>query len=54
VLLGRPDFLVRAGLLPVSDGEPRSAGARYEVVDAKLARSAKARAVAQIGYRGVQ
>jgi predicted RecB family nuclease len=50
VLLGRPDFLVRAGLLPVPEGEPRSAGAHYEVVDAKLARSAKARAVAQIGF----
>jgi predicted RecB family nuclease len=54
VLLGRPDFLVRAGLIPVPEGESRSAGGHYEVVDAKLARSAKARAVAQIGYRGVQ
>ena len=50
VLLGRPDFLVRAALLPVPDGEPRSGGARYEVIDAKLARSAKARAVAQIAF----
>ena len=49
-LLGRPDFLVRAGLLPAPDGEPRPAGAHYEVVDAKLARSAKARAVAQVGF----
>lgn len=47
VLLGRPDFLVRSGLLPAPDGEPRPAGVHYEVVDAKLARSAKARAVAQ-------
>jgi hypothetical protein len=47
VLLGRPDFLVRAGLLPLPDGEPRSVGTDYEVVDAKFARSAKARAVAQ-------
>ena len=49
-LLGRPDFLVRAGLLPAPDGEPRPAGDHYEVLDAKLARSAKARAVAQIGF----
>ena len=49
-LLGRPDFLVRAGLLPAPDGEPRPAGAHYEVVDAKLARSAKARAVAQVAF----
>ena len=49
-LLGRPDFLVRAGLLPAPDGEPRLARDHYEVVDAKLARSAKARAVAQIGF----
>ena len=49
-LLGRPDFLVRAGLFPTPDGEPRLARDHYEVVDAKLARSAKARAVAQIGF----
>ena len=49
-LLGRPDFLVRAGLLPAPDGEPRPARDHYEVVDAKLARSAKARAVAQVGF----
>ncbi len=47
-LLGRPDFLVRAGLLDAPDGEPRPE--RYEVVDAKLARSAKARAVAQTAF----
>ena len=45
--LGRPDFLVRAELLAAPDGEPRPAGAWYEVVDAKLARTAKARAVLQ-------
>jgi predicted RecB family nuclease len=49
-LLGRPDFLVRAGLLPAPDGEPRPAGDHYEVLDAKLARSAKARAVAQVAF----
>src|SRR2546429_3939395 len=46
-LFGRPDFLVRADLLSAPDGEPRPAGIHYEVVDAKLARSAKARAVLQ-------
>jgi predicted RecB family nuclease len=46
-LLGYPDFLIRAELLPAPDGEPRADGRHYEVVDAKLARSAKARAVAQ-------
>src|SRR5919106_6138473 len=40
--LGYPDFLVRAQLL--GDGEG------YEVVDAKLARSAKARAVLQTTF----
>ena len=49
-LLGRPDFLVRAGLLPAPDSEPRPAGVYYEVLDAKLARSAKARAVAQVAF----
>ncbi len=37
-LSGRPDFLVRADLLPAPDGEPRPDGIHYEVVDAKLAR----------------
>jgi uncharacterized protein len=46
-LLGRPDFLVRADLLAAPDGEPRPNGIHHEVVDAKLARSAKARAVLQ-------
>jgi predicted RecB family nuclease len=40
--LGYPDFLVRADLL--------AGGGGYEVVDAKLARSAKARAVLQTTY----
>ena len=49
-LLGRPDFLVRADLLPAPDGAPRPDGVHYEVVDAKLARSAKARAVLQTAF----
>ncbi len=51
-LLGFPDFLVRAELIPAPDGEPRPGGGRghYEVVDAKLARSAKGRAVAQTAF----
>jgi predicted RecB family nuclease len=49
-LYGRPDFLVRAGLLDAPDGEPRPGAEHYEVVDAKLARSAKARAVAQTAF----
>ena len=49
-LLGRPDFLVRADLLAAPDGEPRPAEPHYEVVDAKLARTAKARAVAQTAF----
>ncbi|MGH3402144.1 MAG: TM0106 family RecB-like putative nuclease, partial [Streptosporangiaceae bacterium] len=49
-LLGRPDFLIRAGLLAAPDGESRPAEAHYEVVDAKLARSAKGRAVAQTTF----
>lgn len=49
-LLGRPDFLVRAGLVTAPDGEPRPAAPHYEVVDAKLARTAKARAVAQSAF----
>ena len=50
VLFGRPDFLVRADLLAAPDGEPRPGGVHYEVVDAKLARSAKARAVLQTSF----
>src|SRR5690242_19078830 len=49
-LFGWPDFLVRADLLPAPDGEPRPDGVHYEVVDAKLARSAKARAVLQTAF----
>jgi predicted RecB family nuclease len=49
-LLGRPDFLVRAGLLDARDGGMRPEGLHYEVVDAKLARSAKGRAVAQTAF----
>ena len=49
-LLGRPDFLVRADLLAAPDGEPRPGELHYEVVDAKLARTAKARAVAQTAF----
>jgi predicted RecB family nuclease len=49
-LFGRPDFLMRADLLPAPDGEPRPAGVHFEVVDAKLARSAKARAVLQTSF----
>jgi uncharacterized protein len=49
-LFGRPDFLVRADLLPVPDGEPRPDGPHYEIVDAKLARTAKARAVLQTAF----
>ena len=49
-LLGRPDFLVRADLLAAPDGEPRPGGRHFEVVDAKLARTAKARAVLQTAF----
>jgi uncharacterized protein len=49
-LFGRPDFLVRADLIPASDGEPRPEWTHYEVIDAKLARSAKARAVMQTSF----
>ena len=41
---------MRADLLPAPDGEPRPDGVHYEVVDAKLARSAKARAVLQTAF----
>src|SRR5690625_4378263 len=44
--LGLPDFLVRADLLD----SPFGHAAGYEVVDAKLARSAKARAVLQTAF----
>jgi uncharacterized protein len=44
--LGLPDFLIRADLL----GSPMGSEPWYEVVDAKLARSAKARAVLQTTF----
>ena len=44
--LGLPDFLIRADLL----GSPMGPDPWYEVVDAKLARSAKARAVLQTTF----
>src|SRR5216683_2107680 len=43
-------LMARADLLPAPDGEPRPGGIHYEVVDAKLARSAKARAVLQTAF----
>jgi len=49
-LLGRPDFLVRADAVPTADGEPPYIRSGYEVVDAKLARTAKARAVLQTTF----
>jgi predicted RecB family nuclease len=45
-LLGRPDFLLRAELPCLRTG-PEKAAVGYEIVDAKLARTAKARAVLQ-------
>ena len=41
-LFGRPDFLVRADLLPAPDGEPRPGGMHYEVVDARYVPRAQA------------
>ena len=49
-LLGRPDFLVRAEMLPQPDGVLHETLSGYEVVDAKLARTAKARAVLQAAF----
>ena len=49
-LLGYPDFLVRADILRRTDGVPVASPGTYEVVDAKLARSAKARAVLQTAF----
>jgi uncharacterized protein len=48
-LFGRPDFLVRAELLPGANDDSLTRSG-YEVVDAKLARTAKARAVLQAVY----
>ena len=44
-LFGRPDFLVRANCCRFRTGTRGRPGRHYEVVDAKLARTAKARAV---------
>ena len=49
-LLGRPDFLVRAGIVASPEGVTRADPPYYEVADAKLARSAKARAVLQTTF----
>lgn len=49
-LLGRPDFLVRADLLPRVEPNSSNGLNGYEVVDAKLARTAKARAVLQTAF----
>jgi hypothetical protein len=49
-LLGRPDFLVRAAVMPQRNSSARGTPAGYEVVDAKLARTAKARAVLQSAF----
>ena len=49
-LLGYPDFLVLAEILSRKDGTPVAHPGTYEVVDAKLARSAKARAVLQTAF----
>jgi predicted RecB family nuclease len=49
-LFGRPDFLIRADLLAAPDGGARPEGRHYEIVDAKLARTAKARAVLQTAF----
>jgi uncharacterized protein len=48
-LLGRPDFLTRAELLPRPAGDDVMPEG-YEVLDAKLARTAKARAVLQSAF----
>ena len=49
-LLGRPDFLIRADILPHADSAPGQRLRGHEVVDAKLARTAKARAVLQTAF----
>jgi predicted RecB family nuclease len=49
-LLGRPDFLIRSDVLPQSEGDHQEVAHHYEVVDAKLARTAKARAVLQVAF----
>jgi predicted RecB family nuclease len=49
-LIGRPDFLIRTELLLDGKSEPREGDSPYEVVDAKLARSAKVRALLQTTF----
>ena len=49
-LLGYPDFLVRADVVRREDGMTAAETSTYEVIDAKLARSAKARAVLQTAF----
>jgi predicted RecB family nuclease len=49
-LLGRPDFLVRSEVIDVTRSAQLDAQPGYEVVDAKLSRSAKARAVLQTAF----
>jgi predicted RecB family nuclease len=49
-LFGRPDFQAWAELLPARDGNLRPTRRHYEVVDAKLAQTAKTRAVLQIAF----
>ena len=49
-LFGRPDFLIRSDVLPPAEGDHQDVARHYEVVDAKLARTAKARAVLQVAF----
>jgi predicted RecB family nuclease len=49
-LIGRPDFLIRSELLQDGKSGYREGDSPYEVVDAKLARSAKVRALLQITF----
>jgi predicted RecB family nuclease len=48
-ILGRPGFSCE-GRLAAHPGQPRRDGPGYEVVDAKLARTAKARAILQVAF----
>ena len=49
-LFGRPDFLVRADLLPASDGEPRPGRVHTRWCTPSWPRFAKARAVLQTAF----
>ncbi|MFZ0667396.1 MAG: TM0106 family RecB-like putative nuclease [Acidimicrobiales bacterium] len=49
-LIGRPDFLIRTELLLDEKSESNDRDSPYEVVDAKLARSAKVRALLQTTF----